>query len=62
MSLLEFLIHSIRKSDPTLLIFTNDLVSCEIASKIELGILTTKTSEFEKGIGKIKKELTKTED
>lgn len=62
MSLLEYLIHSIRKSDPTLLKFTNDLVSCEVAAKIELSILSNKVSDFERGIDKIKKEIQKTED
>lgn len=39
MSLLEFLIQSIRKNDPSLLKFTSDLVPCEMASKIDLGFL-----------------------
>lgn len=46
MSLLEFLIHCIRKFDPTLLNFTNDLVSCEVAAKIELSILSNKVADF----------------
>ena len=46
MSLLEFLIQSIRKNDPSLLNFTNELVPCEIAAKIELSILTNKVAEF----------------
>jgi hypothetical protein len=57
MSLLDFIIHSIRKNDPSLLNFTNDMVTCELASKIELSFLETKAKEFEKGIDKIKKEL-----
>ena len=40
MSLLEYLIHCIRKSDVALLNFTNDLVHCELASKIEMSVLT----------------------
>ena len=59
MSLLDFLIHSIRKSDPHLLTFTNDLVNCETASRIELSILTNKMKEFEKGLDKITKEVSK---
>ena len=39
MSLLEFLIQSIRKFNPQLMTFTNDLVACEMASKIDLGFL-----------------------
>lgn len=62
MSLLEYLIHCIRKSDAHLLNFTNDLVHCETAAKIELSILTNKMKEFEKGLDKINKELKKTED
>lgn len=46
MSLLEYIIHCIRKSDPTLLNFTNDLVTCEVAAKIELSILSNKVNDF----------------
>lgn len=46
MSLLEFLIHSIRKCDPSLLNFTNELVPCEIAAKIELSMLSNKVADF----------------
>ena len=42
MSLLEFLIISIRKYNPSILKFTSELVSCELASKIEMSILTAK--------------------
>ena len=59
MSLMEFIIHCIRKSHPGLLNFTNDLTSCEIAGKIEMSLLTTKIKEFETGIEKIKKEVAK---
>ena len=62
MSLLDFILHSVRKSDPSILNFTNELVSCEFASKIELAFLQTKVKEFETGISKVKKELQKTED
>eukprot|EP00347_Sterkiella_histriomuscorum_P017360 403349681 len=62
MSLLEYLIHCIRKHDPTLLNFTNELVTCEVAAKIELSILSNKIADFQKGFDKIKKELQKTED
>jgi len=62
MSLLDYLIHSIRKTDPNLLTFTTELVPCEIASKIELSMLSNKVMEFERGIVKIKKEVAKTED
>lgn len=62
MSILDFIIHSIRRNDPSILNFTNDLVTCEFASKIELSFLQTKVKEFETGVEKIKKELTKTEE
>lgn len=62
MSLLEFMIHSIRKSDPSLLKFPQDLAPCEVASKIELSVLSTKVSDFETGINKVKKEVQKTND
>jgi hypothetical protein len=42
MSLLDFMIHSIRKNDMSILNFTNDLVPCDFASKIELPFLLTK--------------------
>lgn len=62
MSLLEFIIHSIRKSNPSILKFTEDLVDCELASKIEVSFLAGKVQELEKGIEKIKKEVKKAED
>lgn len=62
MSLLEFLIHCIRKHDPTLLKFTTDLVPCEVAAKIELTILSNKLGDFERGLAKIKKEILKAQD
>lgn len=37
-------------------------MTCELASKIELGILENKVKDFEVGINKIKKEMVKTED
>lgn len=61
-SLLEYLIKSIRKNDPSLLKFSNDLVTCDLASKIELTILEDKVKEFDKGLEKIKKELDKTDE
>ena len=62
MSLLDFIIQSIRRNDPSLLNFTNELVPCEVASKIELSFLQTKVKDFETGIVKIKKEMAKTEE
>lgn len=53
MSLLEFMIHSIRKHNPTILKFTSDLVSCELASKIDVSFLAGKVQDLEKGIGKV---------
>lgn len=61
-SLLEYLIKSIRKNDPSLFKFSNDLVTCDLASKIELTILEDKVKEFDKGLEKIKKELDKTDE
>lgn len=62
MSLLEFIIHSIRKNNPSILKFTSDLVSCELASKIDVSFLAGKVQDLEKGIVKIKKEIKKAED
>lgn len=42
--------------------FTNDLVACELASKIELGMLENKVKDFQTGISKIQKEMAKTKD
>ena len=61
-SLLEFCIHSIRKHSPDILKFSQELVHCELASKIDLSILDGKVKEFEAGLGKVKKELAKTEE
>ena len=57
MSLLDYLIHCIRKADPHLLNFTNELVHCEIASKIELSLLGNKIKEIGTGLEKVKKEV-----
>lgn len=57
MSVLEFLIHSIRKHNPSILKFTSKLVSCELASKIELSLLSNKVSDLDKGVQKVKLEL-----
>lgn len=62
MSLLEYTIHCIRKHNPNILKFTSELVACEMASKIEVSILTQKVQELERGVEKIKKELAKNED
>jgi hypothetical protein len=62
MSLLEYIIHCIRKSNPSILKFTSDLVSCELASKIEVSFLSQKVRDLETGVEKIKKELQKSED
>mmetsp|Transcript_524 Transcript_524/g.305 ORF Transcript_524/g.305 Transcript_524/m.305 type:complete len:83 (-) Transcript_524:181-429(-) len=62
MSLLDLIIHSIRKNKPSLLNFTNDLVPCDFASKIDMSILQQRLSEFQTGNEKIRKELKKTED
>ena len=61
-SLLEYLVQSIRASDPKLMEFTTDLVPCEIASKIEMTMLTNRMGDFEKGLDKIKRELAKCQD
>lgn len=57
MSLLEFIIHSIRKNNPNILKFANELVACEMASKIEVSFLATKVKDLETGIEKVKKEI-----
>ena len=62
MSLLDYVILSIRKFNPSLLNFTNDLVSCETASKIELSSFATRVGEFERSMEKLRKELQKTEE
>ena len=62
MSLLEYLIHCIRKSDMSLLGFTNELIHCELASKIEMAVILQKVKEFETGLEKVKKEVKKAEE
>ena len=61
MSLLEYIIRCIRENKPDLLKFTQELATCETASKVELSMLTGMATEFESDLAKVEKELEKTE-
>jgi len=56
-SLMEFVVRNIIEYDANIMKFTQEMLVCNEASKIDLNIITSKVAEFKTGLVKINKEI-----